>query len=85
MNIPTILNDRNMYLHLAAATGQIEAFKIAFGEEKDKNIMNEYGENSFHLACMHGRINIVQLLLLKNNDLKININAEDNHGATAFH
>ena len=79
MNIPTILKHGKMYLHLAAETGQIEAFKRAFSEEEDKNIMNEYGENSFHLACMHGRINIVQLLLLKNNDLKININAKDNH------
>ena len=85
VNIPTILLLGNTYLHLAAETGQIEAFKIAFSEEKDKNITNEYGKTSLHRACTRGRINIVQLLLLKNNDLKININAEDNHGATAFH
>ena len=80
VNIPTILNDGNMYLHLAAETGQIEAFKIAYNEERDKNITNEHGENSFHLACRKGRINILQLLLRKNNDLKINISAEDDHG-----
>jgi ankyrin len=80
VNIPTTLQNGNTYLHLAAATGQIEAFKIAFSEEKDKNIMNEHNQTSFHLACMRGRIAIVQLLLLKNNDLKIDINAEDDHG-----
>ena len=85
VNIPTILKQGNMYVHLAAETGQIEAFKIAFSEEKDKNITNEYGKTSLHRACTRGRIDIVQWLLLKNNDLKININAEDNHGATAFH
>ena len=76
VNIPTILKQGNMYLHLAAETGQIEAFS----EEKDKNISNEHGKTSLHRACLRGRINIVQLLLLKNNDLKININAEDDLG-----
>ena len=84
VNIPTILKQGNTYLHLAAETGQIEAFKTAFGEEKDKNIMNKHNQTSFHQACMRGRIAIVQLLLLKNNDLKININAEDNNGIDAI-
>ena len=76
VNIPTILQSGDSYLHLAAETGQIEAFS----EEKDKNISNEHGKTSLHRACLRGRINIVQLLLLKNNDLKININAEDDLG-----
>jgi ankyrin repeat protein len=93
-NIPTKRRIRNTYLHLAAETGQIEAFKTAFNEEEDKNVKNSAGETPFHLACKNGRLEIVQLLL-KNTDLKININAKDNHvidfnaktnhGITAFY
>ena len=79
VTIPTILNDGNTYLHLAAAKGQIEAFKTAFSEEEDKNIKNEHGQTSFHLACMHGHFEIVQVLL-ENIDPEINIKAEDSHG-----
>ena len=32
VNIPTILNRGNTYLHLAAAAGQIEALKIALND-----------------------------------------------------
>ena len=74
VTIPRILHEGNTYLHLAATKGQIEAFKTAFSEEEDKNIRNENGQTSFHLACMHGRLEIVQLLL-KN----IDIRTEDNH------
>ena len=41
VNIPTILKERNSYLHLASATGQIEAFKTAINQEDDVNIKNE--------------------------------------------
>ena len=78
VTIPTILNGGNTYLHLAAARGQIEAFKTAFSEEEDKNIKNEKGQTSFHFACMHGRSEIVQVLL-ENIDPEININTKDNH------
>ena len=73
VNIPRILNDGNTYFHLAVRMGQIEAFKAAFSEEEDKNIKNEHGQTSFHLACMHGCFEIVQVLL-KNIDPEININ-----------
>ena len=81
VNIPRML--KNTYLRLAAKYGQIEAFKEAFGEEEEKNIKNE----SFHLACKNGRINIVQLLL-KYVDLEvdwIDLNAKTKNGYTGFH
>ena len=40
VNIPTMLKKGNIYLHLAAESGHIEAFKEAFGEEADKNVKN---------------------------------------------
>jgi ankyrin repeat protein len=73
VTIPRLLNDGNTYLHLAVRMGQIEAFKTAFSEEEDKNIKNEHGQTTFHLACMHGCFEIVQVLL-KNIDPEININ-----------
>ena len=45
VNIPTVLKDNNTYLHLAAKTGKIDAFKTALREEEDKNI-----KNIFHYA-----------------------------------
>ena len=77
VNIPTVLKKRNTYIHLAAETGQIEAFKTAFNQEKEKNILNEGGETSFHSACKNNRISIAQLLM-KNPDLETD--AKDNHG-----
>ena len=73
VNIPTILKKMNTYLHLAAETGQIEAFQIAFNSikqppgnnEKNINIMNECDETSFHLACKKGRSMIVQFIIKK--------------------
>ena len=38
VNIPTILNWQNSYLHLCAESGQIQALKTALHEEEDKNI-----------------------------------------------
>ena len=37
VNIPTILDSRNVYLHLATKSGQIQAFLTAHSEEQDKN------------------------------------------------
>ena len=105
VNIPTKLNGRincqldvvkifideyaNTYLHLAAKTGQIEAFKTAFNEEEDKNIKNGGGETPFHLACQNGCLDIVQLLLKNADEAKdnhdIDLNAKTNFGITAFY
>ena len=78
-NIPTVLKKRNKYIHLAAETGQIQAFKTAFNQEKNSNITNNCGETSFHLSCKNGRILVAQFLL-KNTELEINVTAKDNDG-----
>ena len=85
VNIPTLLKARNSYAHHAAETGQIEEFKTAFNKEEDKNLKNEFGETPIHVACKNGRFKIVQLIL-KNTDMKINVNAKDetNFGHTAL-
>ena len=91
VNIPTKLNGtiKNTYLHLAAKTGQIEAFKTAFNEEEDKNIKNGDGETPFHLACYSGCLEIVQLLLKNVDEAKdnpdIDLNAQTNFGITPFY
>ena len=76
VNIPTILKRRNVYLHLSIETGQIQAFLTAYSEEQDKNIKNDYGETSFHLACKNGHLEIVQFLL-KNIHSEINFNTRE--------
>ena len=76
VNVPTILKERNSYLHLASKTGQIEAFKMALNQEEDKNIKNELGQTSFHLACVNCRPKIVNLLM-KSTDFEINFNATE--------
>ena len=65
VNIPTILEKRNKYVHLLAETGQIEAFKTAFSEEEDKNVKDDFGETPFHIACANGRFEIAQFILEK--------------------
>ena len=90
VNIPSILQDGNKYLHLAAETGRIEEFKLAFSEEQDKNIINDYGETSFHLACKNGHLKIVQLLLKNtysefgSNTKDLDLNAKNYIRETAF-
>ena len=77
VNIPTILKKKDRYLHLAAETGQIEAFKIASNKEKNINIKNRCGETSFHLACKKGRSMIVQFIL-KKRGVQINSDTKNN-------
>ena len=84
VNIPTLLPMEYTYLHFAAASGQIEAFKIALNEEENKNIKNRFGETFLHLACKWGCLNIVELTL-KNTDFKMDIIAKSKNGLTALH
>ena len=84
VNIPTILNKKDTYLHLAARYGQIEAFKIALDEEADINIKDSYGHTPFSAACMYKNYRIVEYLLAKNTS-KIDLNSKDKIGYTAFH
>ena len=83
VNIPTVLKDNNTYLHLAAKTGKIDAFKTALNEEEDKNIKNIFHYTAFHYASQYGQLQIVELLL-KNTDLNIDFNAKDTSGLTAL-
>ena len=86
--IPTILTQRNLYLHLAAETGQVQAFKTAFNQEVDRNIKNELGETSFHHACKNGRFSIAQLLMNEVNgefSHGIDINDKTKDHMTGFH
>ena len=98
VNIPTTLQSRNRYLHLAAETGQIDAFKIALNEEENKNIKNIHRATPFHIACKNGRFNIAKLLLensvIDQNQksksnlylwLNTDLNSKDDTGRTAFH
>ena len=83
VNIPTILQQGDSYLHLAAETGQIDAFETALSKEEDKDVKSIYGQTSFHHACKKGRLNIVEYLL-ENANLNVDINAKDNSSWTGF-
>jgi ankyrin repeat protein len=76
VNIPKLLQKSNTYLHLAAETGQIDAFKTAFSEEEDKNLKIIDGQTAFHLACFNDRFNIAELLLENSFKSGIDVNAK---------
>ena len=84
VDIPAILERGNTYLHLAAQTGQIEAFEMALNEEEDKNVENDLGETFFHLACRNGHLNILELLL-KITNFYLEVNAISKDGCGAFY
>jgi hypothetical protein len=44
VNIPVILKNGNRYLHLAAETGQIDAFETALSKEEAKDVKSIYGQ-----------------------------------------
>ena len=94
VDMPKILHRGNTYLHFAAETSQMKAFKTALNKEEDINIRNECDKTPFHHACHFGSFKIVQLLM-ENKDLEIIANAKNNFGIdfnattsdgmTAFH
>jgi len=65
VNIPTILQDRDTYMHLAAQYGQTDMFEIILDEEENKNAKNHDGETPFLVACSKGHLNIALMLLKK--------------------
>ena len=86
VNIPTILQNGNTYMHLAAQCGQTDMFEIILGEEEEnKNAKNHDGETPFFVACRKGNMNIVLILLKRSDQLKIDLNTKNNAGRTAFH
>ena len=85
VNIPTILQDGDTYMHLAAQYGQTDIFEMILSEEDNKNPKNGIGNTAFHLACSEGCMNIAIILINKSNELAIDLNSKNNHGWTAFH
>jgi len=85
VNIPTILQDGDTYMHLAAQCGQTDMFEMILDKEENKNAKNCNGETPFLVACSKGRMNIALTLLKKYDELKIDFNVKDNDGRTAFH
>ena len=75
VNIPTILNKKDSYLHLAAKSGQIKAFETALNEKSGKkNTKNKLGKTPFHLACDKGHSNVVKILMKNPSALSIDFN-----------
>ena len=88
VNIPTILNLGylcNTYMHLAAKKGQIEMFKVILDSETDNNSETVDCSNSLHLACHYGRVKVVEMLLTKSDDLKVDLRRKTDNGETVFH
>ena len=85
VNIPTILQDRNSYMHLAAQNGQTDIFEMILSEMDNKNPKNRGGKTPFIVACTEGRMNIAIILINKSNDLAIDLNIKDKNGWTAFY
>ena len=76
----------NTYMHLAAKKGQIEMFKVILDSETDNNSETVDCSNSLHLACHYGCVKIVEMLLTKSDDLKIDLSRKTMaNGNTAFH
>jgi hypothetical protein len=85
VNIPTILQDGDTYMHLAAQCGQMDMFEIIH-EEENKNAKHCDGETPFLVACRKGHLKIALIVLLKKADeLQIDLNSKDKWGQTAFH
>jgi ankyrin len=84
VNIPTILQDGNTYMHLAAQCGQTDMFEVILDEEKNKDPINDEGETAFFVACGKGHLNIISVILKKSDELKIDLNNKHNHFQTPF-
>ena len=86
VDIPTILQDGDTYLHLAAQSGQMDMFEIILDEEKDKDPKSDVGETPFLTACSKGRMNVAFTYIYKKGDeLEIDLNTKDHKKQTAFH
>ena len=85
VNIPTILQDGNSYMHLAAQCGQTDMFEMILDEEDNKNPKNRGGKTPFIVACTEGRMNIAIILINKSNELGIDLDIKDKYGQTGFH
>jgi ankyrin repeat protein len=85
VQIPTVLNEGNTYLHLAAKYGQIDLFKVILDIEADKDLVNNNGLTPFHVACQYGWVKIAEMLIKKCDTLKIDLSRKSRCSNTAFH
>ena len=67
VNIPTVLQENNTYLHLAAKTGHFKAFKMALNEEEDVNAKNYQRQTPLHLACQNGHTELIEYIMRNSN------------------
>ena len=84
VKIPTILENENTYLHLAAEYGQFRMFEWILEREMDKKGLYESCSSLFLAACFFGSVILAEILLNKLDELKfdlmrIGILLNDNH------
>ena len=65
VNIPSVLQGGNTYMHLAAEYNQTDIFETILNEEGYKDRKNCYGETPFLVACSKGHTNIAFMILKK--------------------
>ena len=85
VKIPTLLNEGNTYLHLAAKHSQIDMLKVILDSEADQNLVNDNcytpfldlsrktrnGFTPFLLACISGNSQLLELIMKNSDELKI--------------
>ena len=76
VDIPTKLNDRNTYLHVAAKTGQKVIFEFIEKSEIVKNPQNDLGQTPFHFVCGKGHLKIAEMLLNRSVEIKFSLSVK---------
>lgn len=61
------INERNS-MHEAAISGKVDVLKAALSQGADIRASDVYGRLPLHYACMHGRLDIIQLLVTAASD-----------------
>ncbi|XP_065580521.1 uncharacterized protein LOC136040243 [Artemia franciscana] len=69
-------------LHFAAQGPSLEAIKFISGQNIDVHIKDVDGQSALHVAAVHGKKNIVELLIRK---IGLSVDNPDNYGKTALH
>ena len=85
VEIPTVLQYEDTYLHVAAKTGQTEMFEMILENEEKKNPRNRFGVTPFHQICRNGFLQLAEMIVQESYELNIELNSKDGSGRTAFH
>ena len=80
INVPSILQNGDTYLHLAAKTGQQEIFEFLLETEETKNPKNHLGETPFHTCCRYGHVNLLDIFSKILIELNIDFCCQDENG-----